>query len=149
MVRCSEAFDNIVEHAEIENGWIMVQNYPSLNFLDVCIADTGRGILGSYQNMAFDDIATTETALQEAINGRSTKIHETSRGYGIRTSRRMLVNGLHGIYFLMSGNSFYYWSQEHESIHTLDPIYSWPGSIVVLRIPKTEPSGFNYVNYLE
>ena len=48
----SEAMDNIVEHANISNGWIMVQNYPNKGFLDICILDTGLGLLGSYK--AFD-----------------------------------------------------------------------------------------------
>lgn len=32
-----EAFDNIDQHANVDNGWIMVQSYPSKEYLDVCI----------------------------------------------------------------------------------------------------------------
>lgn len=42
----SEAMDNIVEHAKVENGWIMVQNYPNKGFIDICILDSGIGLLG-------------------------------------------------------------------------------------------------------
>lgn len=40
----SEAIDNIVEHADSRNGWIMVQNYSQKGYLDVCIADNGLGL---------------------------------------------------------------------------------------------------------
>jgi anti-sigma regulatory factor (Ser/Thr protein kinase) len=145
----SEAFDNVVEHANVQNGWIMAQNYPSYNYLDVCVADTGIGLLGAYQKMGFKEIVTSEKAMYEAINGRSTKGYEQSRGYGIKTSRKMLVNGLNGTYFLVSGNAFYYSSGEQELINAFDSSYFWNGTILALRIPKTEPLGFNYVNYLE
>jgi anti-sigma regulatory factor (Ser/Thr protein kinase) len=145
----SEAFDNIVEHANIGNGWIMVQNYPTKEFFDICIIDTGIGILGSYISKGFPDIITHEKALQEAINGRSTKIGEISRGFGIRTSRHMLVNGLGGKYFIFSGNAFYIWTKEQEQINALDLDYQWPGTMLALRIPNVTPEGFNYVNYIE
>jgi len=88
----SESFDNIDQHSNIENGWMMVQNYPKKEYLDACILDTGRGILQSYKDVGFTDIVSHEQALKEAINGKSTKINETARGYGIRTSKSMLVD---------------------------------------------------------
>src|SRR4030042_3063444 len=140
----SEAFDNIVEHANIRNGWIMVQNYLKKEFFDICIVDTGIGILNSYIRKNFTDIVTHERALKEAINGRSTKIPEIARGFGIRTSRHMLVNGLGGKYFLFSGNAFYIWTREQELINALEIDYQWPGTMVALRIPNVIPEGFNY-----
>jgi anti-sigma regulatory factor (Ser/Thr protein kinase) len=145
----SEAFDNIVEHANVHNGWIMVQNYHSLGFIDVCIADTGSGLLQTYQNTGFSDIVTHEHALLEAINGRTTKLHEKSRGFGIRTSRHMLVNGLNGKYFMFSGNAFYVWTNDIETIQVIDSKLSWNGTMIALRIPKRIPDKYNYVNYLE
>ncbi len=145
----SEAFDNIVEHANIDNGWIMVQNYKKKAFFDICIVDSGIGILGSFQRMNFTDINTHAKAIQEAINGRSTKAGENARGYGIRTSRYMLVKGLEGKYLLFSGNAFYIWTNEQELINSLDSDFQWDGTIVALRIPNVTPRGFNYVKYIE
>jgi anti-sigma regulatory factor (Ser/Thr protein kinase) len=144
-----EAFDNIDQHAEVDNGWIMVQNYPTKEFLDVCILETGKGILQSYIDAGFDNIKTHEDALQEATNGLSAKVTEKSRGFGIRTSKRMLVEGLKGKYFLFSGNSFYIWTVDHKNIPLLDEKNFWHGTMLALRIPKTAPSNFNYINYLE
>ncbi len=145
----SEAFDNIVEHANVHNGWVMVQNYHSLGFIDVCIADTGTGLLQTYQKTGFSDILAHEHALLEAINGRTTKLHEKSRGFGIRTSRHMLVNGLSGKYFMFSGNAFYVWTKDIETIQVIDSKLSWNGTMIALRIPKRIPEKYNYVNYLE
>ncbi len=145
----SEAFDNVIEHADVENGWIMVQNYPTKEFLDVCIVDTGKGILGSYASEKYKDITTDEQAINYAVNGKSTKDRPESRGYGISTSRRMLVKGLHGAYFLFSGRAFYYWSNTHEAINVIDDSLKWKGTILALRIPKNIPKGFNYIHFME
>lgn len=144
----SEIFTNITEHSNSKSGWMMIQNYPTKQFLDVCIADNGIGILGSYQKAGFTEIASSKEALNEAINGKSTKIHEKTRGYGIKTSRRMLVNGLGGKYFLFSGNAFYLYTKAEEQITVLKNA-SWKGTMFALRIPNKEPKAFNYVNYLE
>jgi len=144
-----EAIDNIVEHAEVENGWIMVQNYPAKGYLDICISETGIGILSSYKKFEFPSINNDSEAIKQAINGKSTKQISETRGYGIDTSRRMLVDGLNGEYFLMSGSSIYIYTHVFEQIIPLDRNIFWPGTILALRIPKIAPANFNYTNYLE
>lgn len=144
----SEIFDNIVEHAGVENGWVMVQNYKHLNYIDICIADRGAGILKSYQNNNFTNILTHEQAINDSINGLSTKNYEGNRGYGIRTSRHMLVKGLEGSYFMFSGNAFYIWNKEIEQITCIDVQLFWKGTLVIFRIPKTFDRDFNFYNYI-
>jgi anti-sigma regulatory factor (Ser/Thr protein kinase) len=145
----SEAITNIVDHAKATEGFVMVQNYPTKEFLDVCIADTGIGILNSYNPEKFPEIITDEQAINNALNGKSTKERPESRGYGISTSRKMLVKGLNGIYFLYSGRAFYVWSKQHEGITVIDETLKWKGTLVALRIPKNIPPEFNYVNFIE
>lgn len=145
----SETFDNINEHAEMGKGWIMAQNYKTKGYLDVCIVDTGVGILESYNSEKFSDIKTHKEAINNAVNGKSTKDRAETRGYGISTSRRLLVKGLHGIYFLYSGNAFYYWSNTHEAINEINTALQWKGTMVALRIPKTIPKGFKYIDFME
>jgi anti-sigma regulatory factor (Ser/Thr protein kinase) len=144
----SEAFDNIVEHANISNGWIMAQNYPSKKFFDVCIVDQGIGILKSYLKANITTIKTDEQAIQRAINGYSTKTYDGSRGFGLRTTSKMLVEGLNGIFFLMSGNSFYVWTPKIETIVT-DKTFNWKGTIIAARIPNLIPKDFNYIKFIE
>jgi anti-sigma regulatory factor (Ser/Thr protein kinase) len=113
----SEAITNIVDHADVDTGFIMVQNYPRKDFLDVCIADAGNGILKTYGK--FPEITSDEQAMKQAVTGKSTKDQAVTRGYGISTSRKMLVKGLGGKYFLFSGAAFYYYSKEQELIMPL------------------------------
>lgn len=144
-----EAITNIVDHAQVENGFIMVQNYPSKDFLDVCIVDTGVGILKTYNPQRFPDIKTDEQAMTYAVTGKSTKNQAVTRGYGISTSRNMLVKGMLGKYFLFSGEAFYYYSNENEIINVVDSRLKWSGTMLALRIPKMIPEKFNYINFLE
>lgn len=144
-----EAMDNIVDHADAPNGWIMVQNYPQKGFLDICILETGIGLLGSYQKFKFPDIVSDVQALEQAINGKSTKQITETRGYGIDTSRRMLVNGLKGTYFLLSGAALYVYTNDFEQIIPLTRNVYWSGTMLALRIPQIVPAGFNYYKYLE
>lgn len=132
----------------MSNGWIMAQNYPTKGFLDVCIADTGDGILESYKKTKIFNISTDAQAINKAINGLSTKEQGNTRGYGLKTSRKMLVEGLGGMFLLFSGNSFYIWNTNIETIFSDIP-YKWKGTIVAVRIPHAIPSNFNYTNYLE
>jgi len=127
----------------------MVQNYKHLSYLDICIADRGQGVLNSYRKNNYDYIQTHEQAINEALNGLSTKKYEGSRSYGIKTFRHMLVNGLGGSYFMFSGNAFYIWNHEIEQITSLNEKYNWDGTLVVLRVPKMADSNFSYIQYLE
>ncbi len=145
----SEAMDNIVDHANVTNGWIMVQNYPTKGFIDICILDSGVGLLGSYKNFGFNDIDSDTKALEQAVNGNSTKQITETRGYGIDTSRRMLVDGLKGKYLLFSGAAFYIYTSEFEQITPLNRNNEWKGTLLALRIPEKIPDEFNYSNYLE
>ena len=87
-----------------------------------------------------------------ANEGRSTKNRpETeNRGYGISTSKRMLVEGLGGSFFMLSGSAFHRY--EHQSLNyyaNISRFFHWDGTLILLRIPVNAPEGFNYINYLE
>jgi hypothetical protein len=144
----SEAIDNITDHSGVPNGWIMVQNYPNKGYLDVCIADTGKGIAGSYLQCGNVGAVSDALALEFAVNGKSTKNSTVTRGYGIDTSRRMLVDGLNGKYFLFSGKAFYIYTKELEQITPL-PDFGWQGALLALQIPSMAPKAFNYTTFLE
>jgi anti-sigma regulatory factor (Ser/Thr protein kinase) len=144
----SEAMDNIVEHSEAKNGWIMVQSYPQKGYIDICITDTGTGILGSYQKTGNTEITSHTKALQFAINGKSTKQITETRGYGIDTSRRMLVEGLKGKYVLFSGNALYIYTNELEQITPLKTS-RWQGTLLALQVPAKTTADFNYTTFLE
>jgi len=87
-------------------------------------------------------------ALEHAINGKSTKQITETRGYGIDTSRRMLVNGLKGKYLLFSGKALYIYTNELEQITPLQA-FGWKGTLLALQIPSKIPHSFNYTTFLE
>ena len=146
-----EAVNNIKDHARTLRGYIITQFYPKRQYMDICIADLGVSLLGSYKAVGRTDIITPEQALQAALNGDSTK-DDPGRGFGIRTSRRMLVQGLGGRYFMMSGNAFLYsLPARKETIQVIDENIGiqWNGTFVALRIPIQTNSTFEMTQYLE
>ncbi|MCH6199719.1 hypothetical protein MMU07_09015 [Aquiflexum sp. LQ15W] len=46
----SELTNNIVEHSRHDFGYLSFQYYRDNQFMDICLADRGIGVFGSYQN---------------------------------------------------------------------------------------------------
>lgn len=145
-----ETLDNITEHSEAKRGWLFAQSYQQKGYLDLCIADNGVTLLGSYQRLPDNEISGDLEAIKAANQRISSKNLPDSenRGYGIYTSKRMLVDGLKGQYLMISGGCLYYKTAEYNSIYTLPVGYRWDGTIIALRVPYIN-GGFNYVNYIE
>jgi len=111
-----ELTQNIADHSGIENGLLVAQFYPTKNYMDVCIADCGKGLKQSYVDSGNYLPTSDEEAITLALNGKSTKPEANSRGFGIPTSRKMLVNGLRGKFFMWTGTAFMYQNVEKEEI---------------------------------
>jgi hypothetical protein len=124
----SEITDNIIEHSNNPRGWLLTQYYPTTQYLDICIIDTGKTILGSYKDHGVHEIDNDEVALENALQGLSTKSIE--RGSGLRTSKAISLLGLKGDFAVFTGNALYY----RDKILTL-PV-SWSGTFVAMRIKK-------------
>lgn len=145
-----EAIDNIVQHANSERGYIFAQSYPDRGYLDICIADSGITLLGSYQTLTDNEIENDLEAIQAANRGISTKNlpNAENRGYGIITSKKMLIEGLGGTFVMMSGNALHlYNSQDRRFVETPENI-RWNGTIIALRVPYMNKD-FQYINYIE
>ena len=117
----SEITDNIIEHSGVEKGWLLTQYYPTTDYLDICIIDTGKSLLGSYKD-AGQKIYTDEHAIDYALKGISTK--SPDRGTGIPTSISISKGGLEGDFALFSGRALFY----NDNIINLH--VSWPGTFV-------------------
>lgn len=151
----SELIDNIYEHSGSPNGYLFSQYLDSDQSIYLCVADSGVTIPGNYQRTGLYQLeidGDPAEALRLANEGRSTKNRpETeNRGYGISTSKRMLVEGLGGSFFMLSGSAFHrYESHSLNYYANIDRFFHWDGTLVLLRIPINAPEGFNYINYLE
>ena len=145
-----ETLDNITEHSESERGYILAQAYPRKGYLDICMADNGVTLLGSYQKLADNEIVNDLEAIKAANRGISSKNlpDAENRGYGIQTSKRMLVEGLGGQFLMISGSCLYLKSLGRDNVYSIPDGLRWNGTVVALRIPVNS-SRFNYVNYIE
>lgn len=150
----SELFDNIYEHSQSKNGYVFSQYLEREGYIDLCIADTGITIFNSYRNAQLyqEDIGESEVeALMLANEGYSTKNRPEAenRGYGISTSKKMLVEGLKGAFFMLSGGAFHRYENGTNDYIDLEGQFYWHGTIILLRIPTLMPKGYNYIDYLE
>lgn len=146
-----ESVANIKDHSESGNGYLFAQYYPDKKYIDICIVDCGKGILKSYQDSGIMKFSDSSSAISEAINGLSTKNLPLAenRGYGIKTSRKMIVNGLGGYYSIISGDAMYIYTPKNETILVLPNSIKWKGTIVAIRMPFKDVRNFNYSLYLE
>lgn len=129
----SELVTNIFEHSKKNRGFIFGQFYPQKKCVDICIADRGRGAAGAYleeKGLRLSD----EDAIREVMVGHSTKPN-TGRGYGVRTSKRVVCEGLNGSFMLISGTAALVSNGTQEILTSLPDFY-WPGVIVAYRIRR-------------
>lgn len=145
-----ESVDNIIEHSESERAYIFSQSYPTKKYLDICIADSGITLLGSYQKAGSKEIVDHLMAIEAANSGISTKNlpDAENRGYGIATSKKMLVNGLSGNYVMLSGNALHLKTQTIDKFVSLPNEAIWKGTIIAIRIPYINEN-FNYIHFIE
>ncbi len=145
-----ETVDNITEHSNSERGYIFAQAYKQKGYIDICIADNGITLLGSYKKLPDNEIESDIEAMQAANQGVSTKNlpDAENRGYGIITSKKMLVKGLDGHFVMISGTAIHLKNREIDKYFILPQDIHWKGTIIALRIPYHNKK-FNYINYLE
>lgn len=144
-----ELTQNVVDHSKSEKGIIFAQYYPSKNYMDLCIADYGNGLFQTYKDSDKHAPKNTEEAMNYAVFGKSTKNIPESRGFGISTSREMLVKGLKGKFFLMSDDTFYIQSQDRQEVIVLPNKITYKGCYVAMRIPILDNEQFQYHNFIE
>ena len=146
----SEMTDNIFEHSRSDHGYILTQCYPKHGYADVCLGDTGITVLGSYRMAGSKEIHTDIDALKAANNGLSTKNlpNAENRGYGIITSKGMLVRGLGGQYLMLSGNAVYVDTPNGSGYIELPGGIRFKGTVIALRLPYRNDD-FRYLDYID
>jgi len=145
----SEITDNVSEHSNAESDYIIAQNYPNMKYVDICIGDDGITLLGSYLKTPEKGITTDLDAIQAANEGISTKMRPTAenRGYGIRTTKRMIVDGMGGQYVMMSGGAAYIKTVNGERLGQMDKSSRINGTIVAMRVPYWNK--FDFYSFVE
>lgn len=145
-----ECIDNIVQHSKSQYGTICAKVNKERKYIDLCIADNGITLLGSYKNNNDEDICSDLEAIMAANLGISTKNlpDAENRGFGIVTSKRMLIEGLQGQFFMISGNAMTVSSNNCRQYVELQEDIPCKGTIVIYRIPYIN-NDFNYIKYIE
>lgn len=142
---------NIREHAESTICYIFSQVLDGC--INLCIADTGITIYGSYVRTQkfIDSIQDEADALRRACEGYSTKERPQAenRGFGISTTQNLLVNGLGGAFFMLSGGAFHRYDENGAKYVNLPDSFSWDGTVILLRIPSRVPENFEFYKYIE
>lgn len=149
-----ELICNISQHSQSKYGYVFCQYLKREKSILLCIADRGITIYGSYLNSKkyMDEIGEDEAlALKKANEGYSTKDlpNPEDRGYGLSSTKNMLVNGLGGDFFMFSGSAFHRHNRESCDFINLPPNFNWVGTIVLMRIPTEVEKSFNYYNYIQ
>lgn len=150
-----ELICNIAQHAEVDNVFSFSEYTDNDDTLNVCIADNGIGIFGSYikTNKYLSEVGDNDAdALKIANEGYSTKNLPTAenRGFGIYTSRNMLVKGLHGAFYMMSGSALQISEfGKLDRFLELPANVEWQGTLIFLKIPCKSQPNFVYTDYLE
>lgn len=149
----SELIDNITEHSKSKEGYLFCQSLPREKMLYVLISDTGHSIFASYasDNRYAGQLTNLESsALLLALSGKSTKDRpeNENRGYGISKSKRLIIDGLGGEFFILSGSAFVRYDKNGDSVADIPGEFRWNGTIVLLKIPTIIPKDFNIYNYI-
>lgn len=147
-----ELICNIQQHAQTELGYAFLDYNASTNTVEIVIADMGITIYGSYvaAQKHLDKLGNSDAeALNLAQNGYSVKNlpDAENRGYGISSNIRMVVDGLHGEFALLSGNALLLQSATRKKILALPEEFDYKGTMVVVKIPATIPEDFSLYNY--
>ena len=127
-----ELVENIFQHSQKNEGFVFAQYYPTKKFLELSIVDRGIGIANSYKKRRGLEVSDEE-AIKLALEGYSAK--DDSRGYGVRTSKRVICEGLGGEFLLISGSAAFYSSDDKNLMYKLPDFY-WDGVIISYKIPK-------------
>ena len=148
-----EIVDNMNEHSKGKYGYIFSQYLKKEKCIDLVLADDGITIFSSYVRSGkyMDEINGDEAmALKLATEGKSTKNRPDAenRGYGISSSKEMLVKGLSGSFFMLSGGAFHRHDSNGNMSVKLPDTINWNGTIVLMRIPVQVPKEFDYYNYV-
>ena len=144
----SEITGNIMYHAGRGTGFMVGQYNVNDRYLDIAIADTGRGLRQTYLESGTQEPKSDLEALDLALAGHSAKA-ERHRGFGIRTSRKVVVQGLGGWFLLWSGSAMIFDNASGAQLVELVDGTALPGCFFAIRIPVVAPPSFTMYDYYE
>lgn len=149
-----ELICNMQQHAGVKDGYVYSSVNKENNTIDLCFADYGITIYGSYINTGkyLDYIGSSHAeAVSIAKEGYSTKNRPDAenRGYGISSNTKMVVEGLKGSFAIISGTGlFHYHQSTGQTVIEMPDGFEWQGTTIIVRIPLSIPQTFNFYDYI-
>ena len=139
-----ELVDNVYQHSRFSTAYIMAQKYR--RFTEVGIIDNGISIPGAFENAGFE--FDDPKALSEAINGLSTKTPDTERGFGLKSTLKLLTGGLKGECLIISREGGLIATEKEKTLYKMDNNYTFNGTLICVNVPYTH-SEVKIYDYIE
>lgn len=148
-----ELICNIQQHAQTDYGFAFIGNNTEEDCVEIVIADAGITIYGSYVSAQkyLELVGNSDAeALDLAQKGYSTKNlpDAENRGYGISSNIRMVVEGLHGEFAVLSGNALLLHLKNKNKILALPRNIDFKGTMIIVRFPAIIPDDFNLYHFI-
>ncbi len=138
-----ELVNNVYEHSEFENAFVMAQRYGQKGFVEISFFDDGITIGGSLRRAGFD-YTEDYVAIAEAVNGKSAK-KDLERGYGLYSNTRLCTEGLGGNILIVSGRGGLQSKGkagrriDQKAYDLRDNKYKLNGTLISVRLPTPAP----------
>lgn len=142
----SEMVDNIDQHSNCDVGAVLVQRYPSKEFIDIGIVDDGVSVPGNFESHGVEFDSDKE-ALSRAAKGLVSTKPDTghNRGFGISTTINLVCNGMNGSVLFQSRDGSYF--KDGERVYCSSASNTWPGTSFIFRLHVPE-DGFGFLDYI-
>jgi len=136
-----EMTTNVLEHSRADNLVLAVQYWPSADTAALCLVDDGQGIYGSLVS-AGRNVSNPKSALERVVREHLSAKDEfglITRGYGILTARRLLVNNdVLGQISILTGNALFTDEYPGGSIIRDFSNFVWQGTLVHMQFRNPE-----------
>lgn len=126
-----ELLDNVLNHSEENNGWVVAHYYKAESTIRIMICDTGIGIHKSLTTNPKDErfkSYTEDEAISECINDKVT--NGRGMGFGLYSTANLIKN-CESELIIYSGNKKLHFNQEGK---TVEDIPYWQGTIIFLKL---------------
>ena len=141
-----ELVDNIYQHSQFSTSYIMAQKYEKKKYTEIGIIDNGISIPGSFEKAGFrmNDLDVLKNVI---LKGLTTK-DDIERGYGLRSSLKLLTHGLNGSCLIISRESGLTADKQKNIFYKMDKNQMFKGTLISVRIPYNY-SNVNIYDYVE
>ncbi len=129
----SELTDNIYEHSEFENSFMMCQAYKKKGYVELSFIDDGVSIPKNFEKHEIN-FEGDWNAIEKAVNGYSTK-DKDERGTGLKSSLQIYCEGAGAEAMIVSRSGLYYKRAEETKLFRLNEQQTFPGTLISIRIP--------------